>query len=1047
MLHRFTATFVAFCLSLAAFGQVTTATIVGLVRGTDGASLPGARIEAVHTPSGSRYGSAANAEGRFTLPNMRVGGPYTVTVTMQSFEAQKFDGIELKLGQKLVLNAALKETSTSIGEVVVNANANDVVNNNRTGATTNIRREQLAALPTIGRGAKDFTRLSPAADGESFGGRNDQFNNFSVDGATFNNPFGLDAATVGGQSDAQPISLDAIDQIQISYAPYDVTQSNFTGAAVNAVTKSGNNEFTGSVFGFYRNQSLVGSKVGGVAAPKGDLTQLQTGFRLGGPIVKNKLFFFVNAELERRSDLGSAYLPNRGAAGPGISRVLASDLEMVSNALKNKFQYDAGAYENFTLDAPNQKAIAKLDWNISTAHKFSITYNFLDGTKEKPAHPVAIGRRGPDFTTLHFSNAGYAINNKMNSVIADLKSTFSDRFSNKLQVGKSSFKDTRDAFSAPFPTISIAKDGVRYIIAGQEPFSVYNKLNQDVFQINDNLNIYLGKHTLTVGGAFEKFKFENCFNLGTIPGVFAPDFVSPQAFVDSVNTGALDAWVNGARTTFANNKDQDWNWAYTNVGQVSAYVQDEISFNDRLTVTLGLRMDKPMYFNTKDLIAAKLAKSPDYAPNTEYYDETGAAVKFDHTVLPSTKALINPRIGFNYDVMGNQTLQFRGGTGLFSGRFPFVWVGNQVANPNWYFYCVTKPDFQFPQVWRTNLGADQKLEGGWVVSADLIYTKDINGMMVRNYGLKLPGGRLNAPGDTRPIYRPEDRAAFTGFGFPITTNAYVFTNTNIGYSTNMTLQVQKTWSDGMFGSLGYNFTQSKDASSIDAEISSDAYDRNPAYGNVNEAVLGHSIYGNRHRIVGSFSKKFSYGGADGNRFATSLGLFLQYAQGGRFSYTYSGDLNNDGSGNNDLIFIPTDAQIEQMQFGGTNAAEQKAAFKAFVNQDGYMSDHRGEVAEKYAVLSPWYSNWDLRILQDLNHKAGKKTNTVQLSIDILNIGNLVNNNWGVRQIPTASQPLGVNVAADGTPTFSFDTSIKDTFVQDFSLLSRWQMQVGLRYSF
>ncbi len=1046
---RFGATIFALFCGLVAFAQVTTSTISGTVKAADGEVLPGARVEAVHVPSGSRYGAVSNSDGRYTLSNLRVGGPYTVFVSMQSFDGQKFEGISLSLGQKLALDASLTETSKSLGEVTVTGNADDVLNNERTGAQNNVNRQQLAQLPTISRSAFDYTRLSPQNDGFSFAGRNDQFNNFSLDGAIFNNPFGLDAATPGGQSDAQPISLDAIEQIQVSYAPYDVSQSGFTGAGVNAVTKSGTNTFAGTVYGFYRNQSMIGKKVDGVEAPRGDLTQFQTGFSIGGPLIKDKLFFFVNAESERRSDLGSAYLANRGTAGPGISRVLASDLEAVKAALATK-GYDTGAYENFTFEAPNTKALLKLDWNISKAHKFAVTYNFLDASKQKPAHPVAIGRRGPDLTTLQFRNSGYQINNKLNQIMGELKSTFGDMVANKFQAGYSSFRDSRDPFSSPFPTINIAKDGVRYIVAGHEPFSVNNILRQDVIQINDKLDIYLGKHTLTVGAAFEKFSFDNCFNLGTIPGVFAPDFASTQVFVDYVAAGKLDADIASAKKTYADNAadDSKWNWAYMNLGQISGYIQDEYAINENLTVTAGIRLDKPTYFNTKDLIAEKIKPLTDpgccYQPGIQYYDENGAGIKFDHTVLPTTKPLFSPRIGFNYDIKGDQTMQIRGGSGVFTGRLPFVWIGNQVANPNFFFYCVTHPDFQFPQVWRSNLGYDQKFGGGWVGSFDFIYTKDLNAMMVRNYALKAPSARLAAPGDTRPIYADADRSTDLFGGI---TNAYVFTNTDIGKSTNVTLQVKKEWKNGMFASLGYNFLDAKDASSIEAEISSDAYDRNPAYGNVNTAVESPSLYGNRHRVVGSFAKKFGYGGEMKDRFATTIGVFFQAAQGGRFSYSYSGDLNNDGSGNNDLIWIPTDAQIDQMNFSG-DAAAQKSALKNYIAQDDYLSANRGAAMEKYGILSPWYSNLDLRILEDFNVKMGAKNRTFQLSLDVLNLGNLFSNSIGIRKIPVNTQPLGVSVdKATGVPTYSFDTNLKETFGQDFSLQSRWQAQVGLRFIF
>lgn len=1049
---RFGATLFALFMGLAVFAQVTTSTISGTVRSADGEALPGARVEAVLTSSGSTYGAVSNTDGRYTLANLRAGGPYTVSVSMQGFDAQKFEGIYLALGQKLAVDAKLNETAKKLGEVVVTGQSDDVMNNERTGASNSIRRDQIAALPTIGRSVFDYTRLSPQNDGFSFAGRNDQFNNFSLEGAIFNNPFGLDAATPGGQSDAQPIPLDAVEQVQVAYAPYDVSQSGFTGASVNYVVKSGTNNFAGTAYGFFRNQNLIGKKVDGVEALRGDLTQFQGGFSVGGPIIKNKLFFFTNLESESRSDLGSAYLANRGTAGPGVSRVLASDLEAVSAILKSKYNYDPGAYENFNFESPNLKLVTKIDWNISNAHKFALTYNFLDASKEKPAHPSAIGRRGPDLTTLQFRNSGYQISNKLNQAIGELRSTFGDRIANKFQIGYSTFRDSRDPFSSPFPTINIAKDGVRYIVAGHEPFSIYNQLNQDVLQINEKLDFFLGKHTLTFGAAFEKFSFDNCFNLGAYAGVFAPDFASTQDFLDYVNAGKLDADVANAKKTFDENSrdpDNKWNWAYTRVGQVSAYVQDEIAVTDNLNLTLGLRMDKPEYFNTSELIKEKIEPltGPNgccYQPEITYHDEEGTAVKFDHTVLPEEKPLISPRFGFNWDISGDESKQLRGGSGLFAGRFPFVWVGNQVANPNFFFYCVTEPDYKFLQVWRSNLGYDHKFGGGWIASADLMYTKDINAAMVRNYGLNKPTAKLNAPGDSRPIYADADRSK-DNFGG--TTNAYVFTNTDIGQSTNLTLQLQKKWSNGMFMSFGYNFLDATDASSIEAEISSDAYDRNPAYGNVNEAVSAPSLYGNRHRFVGSFSKKFRYGGSDNDRFATSVGVFFQAARGGRFSYTYSGDLNNDGSSNNDLIFIPTDAQIDQMNFSG-DAAAQKTALKAFIAQDDYLSENRGQAMEKYGSLSPWYSNIDLRLLEDVNFKIGERTRTVQFSFDILNVGNLVNNAWGVRRLPVNTQPLGVSVdKATGVPTYSFDTNLKETFGQDFSLLSRWQAQVGLRFIF
>ena len=380
--------------------QVTTSSVAGVIRDEQGQGLPGATITAVHLPTGTPYGVTTRAEGQFNLPNMRIGGPYRITITYVGYQTETIENVFLSLGQKLPLNQVLKSGTKELTEVVIRSSANDVLNNNRTGPQTNISSEQLRTLPTIKRSVFDYTRLNPMAGGDgSFGGRNSRFNNFALNGAIFNNPFGLDASTPGGQSDAQPVSLDAIEQIQVTLSPYDVTQSGFTGAGVNAVTKSGTNQFHGTAFGFYRNQDLTGKKVKGtdIIVPESD--QKQYGFSLGGPIIKNKLFFFVNAEFDRRSDLGTAgwVAARSGLTGANVARVTASDLDLVSTTLKTLYNYDSGPYENFTHKTQNSKGVAKLDWNINQTHKLSVIYNFLNAFQDKPANPSALGRRGPDF--------------------------------------------------------------------------------------------------------------------------------------------------------------------------------------------------------------------------------------------------------------------------------------------------------------------------------------------------------------------------------------------------------------------------------------------------------------------------------------------------------------------------------------------------------------------------------------------------------------------------------------------------------------------------
>lgn len=1048
---------------------VTTATISGQVVDEAGESMPGTSVVAVHNPTGTQYGTTSRGDGRFTLPNLRIGGPYTVTVSFVGFETQKAEGINLTLGENRNLQFKVKQSATELGEVVISGGST-TINPDRTGAASVFDNNTIRRLPTITRSAADIYRLTPSSDGNSFAGRNDQYNNFSLNGAIFNNPFGLDAATPGGQTDAQPISLDAIDQIQVSIAPYDVTQAGFTGASINAVTKSGTNNLEGTAFGFYRSDALTGSKVKGENVFVPDLTQLQAGFSLGGPIVKNKAFFFVNFEMERRDDLGSGFAAKRGAQdGINESRVEASDLDAVATALRS-LGYEPGAYEGFIHETNNQKGIIKVDWNINKNHTLSAIYNFLDASKQKPAHPAAIGRRGPDKTTLQFQNSGYQINNIIHSGLIELRSIFGNKFSNKLQVGSSVFKDSRDPFSTPFPVLNINRDGQRYIVAGHEPFSINNRLDQKVFQFSDNFDIYAGAHTITVGASFEKFQFDNSFNLGVyepfepgfLPpyngnieryagGTFGPGFDSVQDFLDYVASGDMANLIGYAPGIYADNQaDDTWALAETNVGQLAFYAQDKWLVSPKFTLTFGLRMDMPLYFDTEKKMEENIARNGvwdpannsfgNYNPAIDYYDEKGNQVNLNSLTFPKQTPLFSPRVGFNWDVIGDQSLQIRGGSGLFTGRFPFVWVGNQVANPAFFFYCTTDPDFKFPQVWRTNIGADKRLEGGWILSADFIFTKDVNAMMVRNYGRSNPSGTLSGV-DSRPFYLDADKSVDQFGGF---TNAYVFTNVDEGKSFNMTLETKKEFSNGIYATLAYNYLDAQDISSIDAEISSDAYDRNPALGNVNNPQLAPSLYGNRHRFVGTANKTFSYGGG---KHATTFSLFFEYAQGGRFNYTYAGDINKDGSSLNDLIYVPANsAEIALMAFTGTAFEQnaQRVALENYISQDEYLSGRRGEYAEKFAILSPWYSRWDVRILQDLKINDD---HALQLSLDILNIGNLISSNWGVRQFPTNTQPIGVSADAVGNATYSFDTNLKNTFTYDAGLLSRWQMQFGLRYTF
>ena len=1067
-------------LSPVLFAQVTTATLSGIVSDPKGDPLNGATVTVEFPEAGIKQSLVTKADGGFIVPNLRVGGPYKITVSFVNYNKAVVENIFLNLGQNNPVAVLLTEKTQQLETVTV-VSGTSVFDSKRTGPSTNISSRLLKALPTISRSADDYLRLTPSAsatyNGISFAGRNGQYNNFSLDGAVFNNPFGLDAPTPGGQANAQPISLDAIDQIQVNIAPYDVTQAGFTGAGVNTVTKSGANTFYGTAYGFWRNQALTGKKVEKDKLEIPDLSQLQAGFSLGGAIIKNKLFYFVNFETEQRKDEGSSYVAQNSSntGKPNTSRVLESDLQDVSNILKTRFGYETGPYQGFTLNQTNYKWLAKIDWNISSVHKLSFSYNGLDASKDKPAHPSAIQRRGPDFTTLQFYNSGYEIVNKLNSFNMELKSNFGGNYANKLRLVYSIFRDNRNPFSTPFPSLTITKNGVAYIVAGHEPFSIHNTLDQDAFQATDNFNIFLKNHSITIGGSFESFKFANSFNLGAYgPSVFGT--IDLQTFKDSVPVGGnvvfgaypLDVDVNTANIRAAADA---WTLAKLTVGQISAYIQDEWAVTNKFRLTYGIRMDIPQYFNAS-------YSNPNFDPNTGAFLGTystgsptiqnndnltlfdadgnpvsnGAGKDLDNGRFPTKKPLFSPRVGFNYDVKGNRTLQLRGGSGLFTGRFPFVWIGNQIANPYSGFYNVTDKDFRWPQVWRSNLGIDFKIPFGTVFTIDGAYTKDVKAMMVRNYNLGTPGGSLNSgTGDDRSVYRASDKGS-DGFA---TANTYVFTNTNVGYQFNLSFQAQQNFKSGFYLMAAYNYLVAKDASSISAEISSDAFDRNPILNNANSAILSNSLYGNTHRIIIAASKKFEF---STGKFATTISAFQAWTSGNRFAYVYGGDINNDGTASNDLLYVPTDGEIDAMNFNPSytdvfgnaqSPAAQRVAFKQFIAQDDYLVKRRGQYTEKYAGENPWFSQLDLRILQDFNFTVNKKVNTVQFSIDFVNLGNLISSSWGVRKYATTSgyfQPISV-AYNNNNPVYTFDPSVTSTFTTSPDLPSRWQMQLGLRYIF
>ncbi|MCA8833435.1 TonB-dependent receptor [Hymenobacter pini] len=1138
----------------------TTSAMNGIITDKAGEGLPGATVIAVHNPTNTQYVAPTNSEGRFNIQNMRVGGPYTIRVSFVGYKEAVRENIFLSLGQNQRLDINLSESEQTLGEVVVTGRQNPVINAGRTGAATTIQREQIERLPTLNRSFNDFTRLTPQANGQSFGGRNGNFNNVTIDGAVFNNAFGL-SSTIGGQAGAQPISVDAIEQIQVSLAPYDVRQGSFTGAGINAVTRSGSNKVTGSAYFYNRNQRelFLGRKVGDVEVPVTDFRLRNYGVRLGGPIIKDKVFFFVSGEQERRTDppSGNFRASNGDTPANGTSVSQASELQLntlsnflagtygngigIKNADGSLYNYETGVYQGYSQRQNSDKVTAKIDWNISQNHRFNIKYNYLRSYADVPpsgSGSIANTRSGTAFG-LPYQSAYYTINNNLNSYIAELNSTFGSRFSNNLTAGYTANRDFRTPFSSIFPFVEIGNGVGRtgttgatspnatYTSFGYEPFTAGNLLNSDTYQFGDNFTAYLGKHNVTVGTYNEFYKFKNGFapNYNSYYRFNSlEDFYSSNGYNYDRGTGQLTALAAGAtRATpsqfqlqYAANPEGNFPYADIRAKQFGLYLQDEYTPVSNLRITAGIRADLP-------IISSDVAQNTAAAALTFRDGE-----KINTSELPKKQVLFSPRVGFNWDVNDDKKTQLRGGTGIFTGRVPFVWISNQASNNGVLFgsiaatsaataanypfspdvakyipasraanttynLAVTERDFKFPQVWRSNLALDQDLGNGLVATLEGFYTKDLNAVYHQN--VNLPNSTARATGaDNRQIFYDLSRSTlnsaglYTGTGLvannriyggqggataanPNITDAIVMKNTSKGYSYALTGQLQKSFSNGLFASLAYTYSDARSVNDGGSIAQSIWRDRSVS-GDPNANVLSYSQFLQRHRVIAVASYRKEYLGHLG----TTLSVFYTGSPLGRFSYLYSGDMNGD-SQSNDLVYIPRnqgeialrDVTLTAAQGGGVySAAQQWADLDAYISQDKYLSKHRGEYAERNGGELPWLHQVDVKLLQDLFVDLGKNRNTLQLSVDIFNIGNLLNSDWGTLRTPNRTNLLtfqGYN--AQGQPTFTYPyltnpstttvngattvtpgVPLSRTFRDNVgSISSRWQAQVGIRYIF
>ena len=1090
--------------SILSFAQVTTSGIRGNVA-SNSETLIGAVVKATHIPTGTVYGTISLSNGNYNLPNMRIGGPYIVECTFIGYNKETVSDIQLVLGEERTINFRMIEDSQLLGEVVVWGERNPIISGNRNGSQEIITRTQMDKLPSLNRSLNDFTKLTPLSSGGNFGGVSYRFNNVTVDGASFNNSFGLSSAL--GASGTEPISLEALEQVQVMIAPYDVRNGGFTGAGINSVTKSGDNEFHVSAYMYTRSPALRGYRVKDEILNVSEFSNRQYGLSVSGPLVKNKLFYFLNAEMDRQENPINYTTAN--------SEVEASVLQDLSNFLVDNFNYNPGKFDVSKRNTEADRITARLDWNINSKNVFSLKYYYLKSfnTNNPSTSGAPANGRGPNQYAIPFSSTFYRANNNFNIIMADLNTIINDRMSNYFKIGYSRIRDFRDMDGGFFPQVDIlTKDGTQaYTTFGTEANSYNNQLDTDIWQIQDNLVINLNKHQLTLGTQSDYRKFRNGFaqnypgawvfksvddfkfnvlatkdylsaNNNNISGFNITNFNPTNYGFAAGVTGIANSSTTG-NTYYAQKyaMGDAFPYAEVSVFQIGLYAQDKWAINDKFNVTLGLRVDIPI-FNT------------DLPENAAVAGETYRdGIKIDVSKYPNSKPMISPRIGFNINPLDNNSLQIRGGSGLFSGTPPYVWLSNQAGNNGVLFgdvnisgnarqqlgftgdldsykpasgtatrsdIAITDPDFKYPNLWKSNLAADYKFNG-WVATLEFLYSKDLNAIYHDNIGIIKTDNFVNdgGAGQVRPFYggyysnEPGNSNAAN--------NVVMLRNTDKGYSFYTTLQLQKTYYDGVLKGLNvntsYSFGKSKSVTDGTSSVATSAWQYRPAL-DPNAEELGFS--------AGSFDGRFllsaSYTAVWGKNAETNFGLIYQLYRPFRYSYCYNGDINGDGRAYNDLIYIPkTFDEIRNNLVAGDFGTVDEAweALDSFIEQDPYLSKHRGEYSERNGGITPFANQLDFSIYHDFKVSQNNgRVHTLRFSFDIANFLNLLNKDWGVNQTTvlggsSSPQYQFLNVATSDRPNASNNYTVKysmrkdlpETFQDNNS--SYWQMQFGIKYFF
>ena len=1095
-IKRVLTAFAAILVGVTAFAQVTTSTLNGKVTDAQGEAVPGATVVAVHTPSGTQYFAVANAEGRYYIDGMRAGGPYSVEFSCLGYQSVTYTEVILRLAETYSLNAALAEDNEMLAEAIVVTTASTKFTTEKTGAATNINNSQITSLPTISRSITDVAKLSPyGGNGMSFAGADGRTANFTVDGANFNNNFGLSENLPGGGS---PISIDAIEEVQVVISPYDVRQSDFIGGGVNAITKSGTNTFKGSAYVYHRNENMRGNYVVDteIAGARDKDRTTTYGFTLGGPIIKNKLFFFANYEMSVIPTVVNRWRPSTDGvanADKYISRTTVSDMQRVSDFLKSKYGYDAGSYTDYPADESNMKFLARIDWNISDKHKLALRYNYTlnRGWNNTNASSSDCGQRTTQGRlsqySMAFANAMYSMDNMVKTWSLDLNSRFSNSFSNQFLATFSMLDDVRGSNSATFPFVDILDGGLvatgaiqPYMSFGYELFTWNNGVHNRVATIKDDITYFAGAHKITGGASFEYQMADNAYmrnGTGYYRYNSVDDFIN-GAIPETVNmTYGYDGELNPA--------------ARVRYNKLALYGQDEWNPTERLKLTAGLRLET-IIFNNADVMTnnAILDINDPSKGDPAIYN----GYRIDTGKWPSTKLQFSPRIGFVWDVLGDKSLKVRGGTGIFTGRLPLVFFTNMPTNTGMVQYQskitttysngVAKPDplltefagglitdmdelmkkmqslgkpstispedgvmpsaiqcvdpnFKMPQVWKTSLAVDYAFPISFPMSitGEFIFNKTINAVCLTDLNMKSPEGfaRLNGA-DNRHVY--PDSYTYSK------TSAYLLTNTNQGYGYNASVEFKVSPVEGLDIAAAYAHVVSKELTGMPGSDASSAFTYIPTVEGPNHAPLHNSQYVEPDR----WYVNLTYNDHSNNHFSA----FLESWRGGaNYTYMYANDINNDNYAY-DVLYIPRDES--EIKFVST---DDETRFWAYMSNDSYLSKHKGEYAEAYSVYSPWVTRLDLRFSHDFKVNVGKSTNRLQLVADLKNALNLFNPSWGVAKYMNPALNSGrilklEEIGADGVPVFSTPSAVNgntEVYTYSKALGQCWYAQIGIKYMF